>query len=89
MSDVFKFISATPLKRSHVEVLTNRFIFFIFALQLTMCAVSTVGFMIIRANVAPSHWYLVSGRVGALILWEGFKQFFTFVILYNNLYVFK
>jgi magnesium-transporting ATPase (P-type) len=83
-------MSASPHKISQVERKTNRFIFFILALLIGFCLLCTIGIIIWHVVAGPEWWYLhydesVEGRSAAAAAWLGFKSFWTFFILFNNL----
>jgi phospholipid-translocating P-type ATPase (flippase) len=81
----------TPFKNSKVERMTNRFIFLLLLLEVLLCVICAVGVMIFTGSFAPRYWYFFdiyyynSVVTPGNIVWEGFKGFWTFLILFNNL----
>ncbi|KAL7751308.1 aminophospholipid translocase [Sorochytrium milnesiophthora] len=75
--------TATPIKQTNVERMTNKQIIFLFIILLTLSLVCSVGSAIIQSQHDGKSWYLVTNddnRVMQLV-----KGFLTFIILFNNL----
>jgi magnesium-transporting ATPase (P-type) len=88
---LMKNTNKTPHKASQVERMTNRLIFIILAVQILLCLICTIGIMIFTSVSGISMWYMPIDSVnkgGASphgIAFLGFRSFWTFLILFNNL----
>ncbi|KAF9167790.1 hypothetical protein DFQ26_003185 [Actinomortierella ambigua] len=81
-SKLMRNASATPIKRTSVEKMTNVQIIFLFAILVAMSLVSAVGYLIInRRNLAQLSYLEVESSTMA----EFGRNILTFLILYNNL----
>ncbi|TMW63493.1 hypothetical protein Poli38472_002434 [Pythium oligandrum] len=75
---------ATPSKQSSVAHMVNWCILIVFGTQITLCAISTISNAVWVDEYASKKWYLgsvISSSSGK----TNIENFFTFVILYNNL----
>eukprot|EP01012_Entosiphon_sulcatum_P035313 TRINITY_DN4481_c0_g1_i1.p1 TRINITY_DN4481_c0_g1~~TRINITY_DN4481_c0_g1_i1.p1 ORF type:complete len:2551 (-),score=385.14 TRINITY_DN4481_c0_g1_i1:287-7939(-) len=75
--------TSPPHKRSTLEITVNVHIRWIFFIQLVLCVVCSVGGALWLHREGKTHWYINMedvhpGRAG-------FTDFWTFVILFNNL----
>uniref|UniRef100_A0A7S1PJ75 Phospholipid-transporting ATPase n=1 Tax=Percolomonas cosmopolitus TaxID=63605 RepID=A0A7S1PJ75_9EUKA len=88
-SKLMKNQNRAPHKASQLEKKTNRFIFFILALLVTLVSVSTIGRLVEVTQYASSVWYMPMYKdrtYGFLsVVQEIFEGFVTFLILFNNL----
>jgi phospholipid-translocating P-type ATPase (flippase) len=81
-------MNKTPHKTTYVETLTNRLILIVLAFLIFLCLFCSIGLMIWTRRHAESMWYLKffdTKLSPSDILFIGFKGFFTFLILFNNL----
>ena len=74
---------ATPLKRSNIEVLSNRFILSLFVLEIALAFVCALGSTVWLKHKRAAAWYLQ--LAGANLGSRFGLNFITFIILYNNL----
>ncbi|XP_077984913.1 putative phospholipid-transporting ATPase IA [Glandiceps talaboti] len=72
--------TSAPLKRSTMEVMTNKQILYMLILLMSLSLLSTIASEIWDGNHTGSHWYLPDNKSGNF-----FMTFLTFIILYNNL----
>jgi phospholipid-translocating P-type ATPase (flippase) len=88
---LMKNANKTPHKASQVENMTNRLIFIVLTVQILLCLICSIGLMVFTSYVGVVMWYLPINLVnpgGATpngIAFMGFKGFWTFLILFNNL----
>lgn len=76
----------TPHKTSRIERLTNNLVLLVLALEISLIVVCDICLMVWTARNGR-NWYLFSGVVtnAGHVAWVGFKGFWTFLILLNNL----
>ncbi|KAF0976515.1 hypothetical protein FDP41_004414 [Naegleria fowleri] len=76
----------TPHKTSRIERMTNKLVLLVLALEITLIVICDICLMIWTANNGKM-WYLFKNfNVNAgEVAWIGFKGFWTFLILLNNL----
>ncbi|KAF8977701.1 hypothetical protein BGZ46_007178 [Entomortierella lignicola] len=81
-SKLMRNASATPIKRTSVERMTNVQIIFLFFILLAMSVVSAIGNLVINNRDIEKHSYIETTKtsVGDFV-----KNILTFLILYNNL----
>ncbi|KAF9898782.1 hypothetical protein BX616_003618 [Lobosporangium transversale] len=81
-SKLMRNASATPIKRTSVEKMTNVQIIFLFGILLAMSLASAIGNMVITNNNLDKLLYISVTRSS----WSDFgRNILTFLILYNNL----
>ncbi|KAF9360352.1 hypothetical protein BGX26_009704 [Mortierella sp. AD094] len=81
-SKLMRNASATPIKRTSVEKMTNVQIIFLFGILLAMSLASAIGNLVINNRDIEKHSYIETSKtsVGDFV-----KNILTFLILYNNL----
>ncbi|KAF9189250.1 hypothetical protein BGZ50_000866 [Haplosporangium sp. Z 11] len=81
-SKLMRNASATPIKRTSVEKMTNVQIIFLFGILLAMALVSAIGNMVITNKNVTQLTYIEA----TVSSWSAFgRNILTFLILYNNL----
>ncbi|KAI9143581.1 aminophospholipid-transporting P-type ATPase [Paraphysoderma sedebokerense] len=81
-SKLMRNASATPIKRTNVERMTNVQIIFLFGILLALSLACTVGTLVRDMNYTPFHSYLF---VPEDLRLDFLKNILTFIILFNNL----
>ncbi|RKP40388.1 aminophospholipid-translocating P4-type ATPase [Dimargaris cristalligena] len=75
--------SATPIKRTSVEKMTNIQILFLFGILMTLAIACALGNAILESRNFDQYWYLSISRSE---IWTNFGlNILTFIILFNNL----
>ncbi|KAG2453313.1 hypothetical protein HYH02_001537 [Chlamydomonas schloesseri] len=90
---IFKNAAPAPSKRSRVERIVDKIIFFMFGLLFSFCIIGAVYFSIWTEDVSPKHWYVGSASATGLYKqynpgepeFVGFASFITSFILYGYL----
>ncbi|KAF9108735.1 hypothetical protein BGX27_008254 [Mortierella sp. AM989] len=81
-SKLMRNASATPIKRTSVEKMTNVQIIFLFCILLAMSLASAIGNVVINNRNIEKHSYIETTRSS---LGDFMKNILTFLVLYNNL----
>ncbi|KAJ1930063.1 aminophospholipid translocase [Tieghemiomyces parasiticus] len=75
--------TATPIKRTSVEKMTNIQILFLFGILITLAVACALGNAILETRNFDNYWYLSLSRAD---IWKNFGlNILTFIVLYNNL----
>ncbi|GFR43006.1 hypothetical protein Agub_g4006 [Astrephomene gubernaculifera] len=87
---IFKNSAPAPSKRSHVERMVDKIIFFMFFLLFSFCICGAVYFAIWTRDKSPKHWYLAPNQPKDQYnpvkpSFVGFASFITSFILYGYL----